>query len=87
MTRIICAVTLMFFGMISTVNAAQQPQTKARTEQEKREADAAEYMRRIATLGGKMIHLNDEEEKRPEKKDRPNLIDNPTKQTDIRARL
>jgi hypothetical protein len=87
MTHIIYAVTLMLFVISYPVNAAQQkPLTKARTEQDKRDADAAEYRRRVAALGGKMLHLDDDA-KASEQKHKPKLIDTPTTSNDIRPKL
>ena len=84
MTHTIYAVTLMLFVTTNSVNAAQ-PQTKARTAQEKRNSDASQYMRLVAALGGKMLHLNDDQEEAVEKT--PKITDAATKPTDVRARL
>ena len=77
-------VLLSLFATTHYAMAAQKPATKALTAQEKRDSDASEYMRRVAALGGDMLHRNDKE-KAVESKLK--ITDTPTKQTDIRARL
>ncbi len=86
MTHTIYAVTLLLFATIHYANASQKPMTKALTEQDKRDADAAEYRRRVAAMGGKMLHLDDDEIV-TEQKNKSKITDKTTNKTDVRARL
>lgn len=89
MTHTIYAVTLMLFGSVCDTTAAERQPTIPsvnQKDQDKRDSDAAEYRRRVSALGGKMLHLDDEE-KAIEQKNKPKITDAPGQQTDVRARL
>lgn len=86
MTHTLYAVTLLLFGASNHTNASQKPQEKYSDAQKaKWEADAQQFARLTAAMGGKMLHTD--KEITPEQKNKPKIIDITTTAPQVRARL